>query len=430
MCHQRLFLKKCHKNENISMNTVTFKDIINARERIGSGLYYSPCPPSEPLSELTGCQIFCKLDYLQRTGSFKERGARNVLLLLPEAQKRQGVIAASAGNHAQGLAYHGGLLEIPVTVIMPRFAPLIKVAACRRLGAEVILHGETFQEALSLAQEMAEDRGLTFIPAFDDPHVIAGQGTMALEIAEQVPELDAVIVPIGGGGLLAGIALALKHLTPHVKIYGVEPARAAPFVAALDVGHPIRISIGPTVADGLAVSEVGALSFALAAPLVEKVVTVSEDEIALSMLRIAEMEKGVVEGAGAAPLAALLAGKLPELWGKTVVLPLCGGNVDPLIFCRVIEQGMVADGRLSRLTALIKDRPGALAEFTGLVAAVGAGIREITHERAFAGPDVSEVHVLCIVETRDHAHIKTLHDVLRAEGVRFIIPPRILEDAI
>ncbi len=409
------------------MDAVTFEDIVSARERIGDALYFSPCPPSEPLSEVTGCHVFCKLDYLQRTGSFKERGARNALLMLSPDQRRRGVVAASAGNHAQGLAYHGGLLHVPVTVVMPRFAPLIKVAACRRLGAEVVLHGETFQEALSVALGMAEGRGLTFIPAFDDPRVIAGQGTMGLEIAEQVPELDAVIVPVGGGGLLAGVAVALQHLRPQAKIYGVEPERAAPFAAALAAGRPVRVDTGPTVADGLAVAEAGALPFALAAPLVERVVTVTEDALALAMLRIAEMEKGVVEGAGAAPLAALLSGALPELRGKTVVLPLCGGNVDPLIFCRVIEQGLVADGRLSRLTALLKDRPGALAEFAGLVAAEGAGIREITHERAFAGPDVSEVHVLCIVETRDRAHVQTLHDALRAHGVRFFLPPQVEE---
>jgi threonine dehydratase len=410
-----------------SQTEVNLETITAARARIADALYLSPCPPSEPLSEATGSRIFCKLDYLQRTGSFKERGARNALMLLPPDQQRRGVIAASAGNHAQGLAYHGGLLGIPVTVVMPKFAPLIKVSACRRLGANVILHGETFQEALNHTAELAEAQNLTFISAYNDPNVIAGQGTMGLEIAEQVPDLDAIVVPIGGGGLIAGIALAVKSQRPEVKIYGVEPERAAPFAAALAAGHPVRVDTRPTVADGLAVAEVGALSFALAAPLLERVVTVSEDELALAMLRIAEMEKGVVEGAGAAPLAALLAGKLPEVAGQTVVLPLCGGNVDPLIFCRILEQGLVADGRLSRLTALIKDRPGALAEFTGIVAQAGAGIREITHERAFSGPDVSEVHVLCIVETRDRAQIGTLHEALRHAGIRFFVPPHLAE---
>ena len=402
---------------------VRFEDVLAARHRIQDALYLSPCPPSIPLSEITGCRISCKLDYLQRTGSFKERGARNALLLLADDKRRQGVIAASAGNHALGLAYHGHLLDIPVTVVMPQFAPLIKVSTCRRLGANIILFGDTFDQARAHALELAARDGLTYFSPFDDPAIIAGQGTMGLEIVEQVPDVEAIVVPIGGGGLIAGVALAVKTLKPDVMILGVEPTRAACFTAALASGHPVSIPTDPTVADGLAVAEVGALPFALAQSRVDRVVTVTEDELALAILRIAELEKGVVEGAGAAPLAACLAGKLPELAGKNVVLPLCGGNIDPMTLTRVIEQGLVADGRLSRLTALIKDRPGALAEFAGLIASAGASIREITHERAFAGPDVSEVHVLCIVETRDHAHVQALHDLLRAHHLRFFLPP-------
>lgn len=405
------------------MQNVTFDDILAARERIAGALYYSPCPPSLPLSEVAGCEIYCKLDYLQRTGSFKERGACNALMLLSAAQRDRGVVAASAGNHALGLAYHGQRLGIPITVVMPKHAPLIKVSTCRRLGANVILHGDGFPEAWLEATEMALREDLPFIPAFDDPAVIAGQGTMGLEILEQTPDVEAIVVPIGGGGLIAGIALAVKTLRPEVKIYGVEPARAAAFAAGVSAGRSVPVAISPTVADGLAVAEAGALPLTIAAPLVEDIVSVTEDEIALAMLRIAELEKGVVEGAGAAPLAAVLAGKLPAVAGKKVVLPLSGGNIDPLIFCRVIEQGLVADGRLSRLTALIKDRAGALAEFTNVIASTGASIREISHERAFAGPDVSEVHVLCIVETRDRTHIQSVHEMLRANGIRFFVPP-------
>ncbi len=401
--------------------SVRFEDIVAARGRIRDALYLSPCPPSIPLSEVTGSHIFCKLDYLQRTGSFKERGARNALLLLSEQQRRRGIVAASAGNHALGLAYHGHLLHVPVTVVMPQFAPLIKISTCQRLGAEVILFGDTFDQARTRALELAERDGRAFLPAFDDPAIIAGQGTMGLEIMEQVPDLDAIIVPVGGGGLIAGIALVVKTLKPDVVVIGVEPARAACFTAARAAGRPVPIATTPTVADGLAVAEVGALPFALAEPLVDRVVTVTEDELALAILRIAELEKGVVEGAGAAPLAACLAGKVPELARKKVVLPLCGGNIDPMLLARVIEQGMVADGRLSRFTALLRDRPGALADFANLIASAGANIREITHERAFSGPDMSEVHVLCIVETRDHAHIRDLHESLRAQGVRFYL---------
>ena len=402
---------------------VRFEDILAAQARIAGALYLSPCPPSVPLSEVTGCRIFCKLDYLQRTGSFKERGARNALSLLTPEQRRRGVVAASAGNHALGLAYHGRLLHIPVTVVMPRFAPLIKVSTCRRLGATVVLFGDTFEQASGHALELAARDGRAFVPAYDDPAIIAGQGTMGLEIATQVPDLDAIIVPIGGGGLIAGVALALQALKPDAVIIGVEPVRAAGFAAALAAGRPAPVPTEPTVADGLAVAEAGALPFALAGPLISRVVTVTEDELALAILRIAELEKGVVEGAGAAPLAACLAGKVPELAGKNVVLPLCGGNIDPMLLSRVIEQGMVADGRLSRFTALLRDRPGALADFANSIAAAGANIREITHERAFSGPDVSEVHVLCIVETRDHAHIASLHESLHAQGVRFFVPP-------
>jgi len=405
------------------MQTVTFDDIVAARERIAGALYRSPCPPSAPLSEVTGSSIFCKLDYLQRTGSFKERGARNALMQLTDVQRKHGVIAASAGNHALGLAYHGQLLEIPVTVVMPRYAPLIKVNTCRQLGARVILHGDGFPDAWLEAKRLSEEEDRYFVPAFDDADVIAGQGTMGLEILEQVPSVEAIVVPVGGGGLIAGIATAVKTLRPDVLIYGVEPTGAAGFAAGLAAGRPVIVQTRPTVADGLAVAEAGALPLAVAAPLIDGIVAVTEEEIALAMLRIAELEKGVVEGAGAAPLAALLAGKLPELKGKKVVLPLCGGNIDPLIFCRVIELGLVADGRLSRLTALIKDRAGALSEFTGLLASSGASIREISHERAFAGPDVSEVHVLCIVETRDREHIQMLHETLKENGIRFFVPP-------
>ena len=406
---------------------VSLEDIVAARGRIQEALYLSPCPPSIPLSEVAGSRIFCKLDYLQRTGSFKERGARNALMLLSEQQRRQGVVAASAGNHALGLAYHGHLLHVPITVVMPQFAPLIKISTCRRLGATVLLFGDTFDQARGHALELAARDGLTFLPAFDAPAIIAGQGTMGLEIVEQVPDLEAIIVPVGGGGLIAGVALAIKTRKPEVLVIGVEPARAACFTAALAAGRPVPVATAPTVADGLAVAEVGALPFAVAQPLVDRVVTVTEDELALAILRIAELEKGVVEGAGAAPLAACLAGKVPELAGKKVVLPLCGGNIDPMLLSRVIEQGMVADGRLSRFTALLRDRPGALADFANLIASAGGNIREITHERAFSGPDVFEVHVLCIVETRDHAHIRALHEALRSQGVRFFVPPAVGE---
>jgi threonine dehydratase len=403
------------------MPAVTFDDILRARERIAGAVYVSPCPESIPLSEVTGMRLFCKLENLQRTGSFKERGARNALLLLDDAQRRRGVIAASAGNHALGLAYHGSLLGIPITVVMPQFAPLVKSSTCRRLGANVVLHGATFLDALQHARRLAEERGLAYIHGYDDPAIIAGQGTMGLEIVEQVPGMEAIVVPVGGAGLLAGLALAIKTLRPEVKIYGVEPEGAAKFGAAESHGSPVSIKCRATLADGLAVPDIGSNAFPLARDFLDGLVTVSEDEIALAILRIVELERAIVEGAGAAGLAAVLAGKFPQLRGRCVVLPFCGGNIDPAILSRVIEKGLVADGRLCRFSARISDRPGGLAGLTKLLADAGASIKEIVHDRAFTGGDVFAVSVLCTVETRDREHLEEIFAQLTAAGIPYAL---------
>jgi len=397
---------------------ITLKDIEAARERIQGAIYYSPCQPSIPLSEITGMEIYCKLDNLQRTGSFKERGARNALAQLPPEQQKRGVIAASAGNHAQALAYQGKLLGIPATVVMPKYAPLIKIGNCQKLGATVILHGKDFSEAKAHADGLATERGLAYIDGYDDPAIIAGQGTMGLEIVEQVPDLDAVIIPVGGGGLLAGVALAIKSLKPAVKIIAVEADHVASFSAAVREGKPVRIEMQPTLADGLAIAQVGKNAFATAASLVDRTVTVTEEQIAVAILRIVELEKGVVEGAAATPLAACLSGQLPELARKRVVLLLCGGNIDPNVLGRVIERGLVADGRLSRFTAMISDRPGGLADLATQIASTGASIKQVVHDRAFAGSDVSAVHVLCTVETRNKEHLAELRTRLQERGVQ------------
>src|SRR6478736_4696177 len=331
----------------MTASMLTIADIEAARERIRGGIYESPCVESIPLSQLTGAHVFCKLDYLQRTGSFKERGARNALLQLSAAQRERGVIAASAGNHAQGVAYHGALLGIPVTVVMPKFASLLKVTNCRQLGATIVLHGADLSEARAHAEAIAAREGLTFIHPFDNAHVIAGQGTIALEILEQTPTVQAIVAPVGGGGLLAGIGTVVAARKPDVHLIGVE-----------------------------------------------QVVTVDEATIALAVLRLIELEKSVVEGAGAAPLAAFLAGRLDSLKGSDVVLVLCGGNIDLTILDRVIEIGLVADGRLSRFTVSISDRPGGLARLAEIIASTGASIKEIVHDRAFSGPDLSEVRVV------------------------------------
>jgi len=396
---------------------LSLADIEAARERIAGGIYVSPCVESIPLSQLTGAHVFCKLDYLQRTGSFKERGARNALLLLTDEQRKRGVIAASAGNHAQGVAYHGSLLGIPVTVVMPIFAALIKVTNCRQLGANVVLHGADLGEARVRAEEIARSEGLTFIHPFDNANVMAGQGTMALEILEQTPDVEAIVVPVGGGGLLAGIGTVFKALRPQVHVVGVEPEHAACLTAARAAGHPVTVALSPTLADGLAVPLLGKLPFAVLERVVDQVVTVAEAHIALAILRLIELEKSVVEGGGAAPLAAFLAGKLDDLKGKKVVLTLCGGNIDLTMLGRVIEVGLVADGRVSRFTVSISDRPGGLARLAELIASTGASIQEIVHDRAFAGPDLSAVRVICVVETTGHAHVRELHAALAAAGM-------------
>ena len=395
---------------------VSFLEIEAAAERIRGAVVDTPCPFSIPLSEATGMQIFCKMENLQRTGSFKERGARNALLQLAPEQQKRGVVAASAGNHALGLSCHGQLLGIPVTVVMPRYAPLTKVTNCRRFGAKVVLHGSTFGEARARADGIAGAEDLTYISGYDDPPIIAGQGTLAMEIVQQVPDLDAVIVPVGGAGLIAGVSVAIRELKPNVAIIGVEPERAASFTAAIKAGGPVQFDIRPTVADGLAVAKVGANSFATARALIDKVLLVSEHHLALAILRLLELEKSVVEGAGAAGLAACLAGLVPHLKGKKVVLPLCGGNIDTSTLGRILERGLAHDGRLWRVTVTISDRPGGLARFASILAEEGGNIIEIDHDRAFASDDITLVIVHCVIETRDESHIQALKQRLEKEG--------------
>jgi len=400
---------------------VTIDDIRAAHERIASGIARTPCPPSIPLSDLTGFRIWCKLDLMQRTGSFKERGARNALELLDADARSRGVVAASAGNHALGLAWHGRLLEIPVTVVMPRFAPLVKVATCRRLGAKVILEGESFEDARAKAVEIAASDGLERIHGFDDPRVIAGQGTMALEVLADVPDADAIIVPTGGAGLLAGVAIAAKALRPSISIIAVEPASAGSLSASLAAGRPVQVPLRPTLADGLAVGKVGEVSFSLAAPLVDRVVTVDEQALALAVLRLSELEKTVVEGAAAAALAATFGDELADLRDKRVVLLLCGGNIDMSTLGRVIDHGLAVDGRLWRFRTRIVDRPGGIARLTATIAAAGASVLEIVHDRTFSGADVFSVTVEVTVQTADHAQVDSLQKRLLDDG--FAVAP-------
>ena len=400
--------------------TVSLSDIQAAQQRIAGSVARTPCMPSRALSELCGCEIYAKLEYLQATGSFKERGAANALMKLAEPQRKLGVTAASAGNHALALAMHGQRLGIPVTVVMPKFAPLIKQTRCKKLGATVILHGDTIADAKDHAETLVRAEGLTYIHGFDGLDVIAGQGTIGLELIEDIPDLDAIVSPIGGAGLIAGIAVAVKTLKPNIRIIGVEPEHCASYVAALRADRSVRIESKPTLADGLNVPAVGPNAFALAKERVDEAVTVSEEDIALAILRLIEMEKGVVEGAGATPLAGFISGKLDSLRGKKVALVLAGGNIDPAVLGRVIEYGLVVDHRISRFTAYISDRPGGLAELAAAIASVGASVKQIEHERAFSSADVSRVLVFCTVETRDLAHSDELHACLRQRGIQVI----------
>jgi threonine dehydratase len=322
------------------MNTASFPalslaDVEAARRRLAHGLRRTPCLIAPALSEITGRTIWLKRDDLQRTGSFKERGARHALLCLTVEERARGVVAASAGNHALGLAYHGGQLGVNVTVVMPTTAPEVKIARCRSLGATVLLHGDSFEEANSCAVALAEKSGATLVHPFDDPRVIAGQGTMALEILEQAPQLDTIVVPVGGGGLLAGVAIVVKTLRPDVRVVAVEPENAAGFGAALRGGAPVSQPMRQTLADGLAVACVGAGTFAVAASRIDEVVSVTERDLGVAMALLARTCGAVVEGAGAAALAAVLAGKVA---GRTLVLPVCGRNVDRQVHARVLEE--------------------------------------------------------------------------------------------
>lgn len=318
--------------------SVTLDSVRQAHVRVAGGLRPTPCAVSRPLSELAGMTIIAKHDHGQATGSFKERGARHALECLDAAQRARGVIAASAGNHALGLAYHGRELGVAVTVVMPRTAPRVKATRCHALGARVVLHGDTFEEASRHARALQQAQGAAFVHPFDDPAVIAGQGTLALEVLYAEPEFDAFVVPVGGGGLLAGVAAVVKALRPEALVIGVEPAQAAGFAAAERAGRPVPVEVGPTLADGLAVARAGAVSFAATRGNVDRLVTVSEVEIAAAMLALHEREGLVVEGAGAAALAACLSGRLPELAGRRVAVPLTGRNVDPSTHVRALRR--------------------------------------------------------------------------------------------
>lgn len=398
---------------------ITLSDIRAARERIAGRVIRTPCLPAPRLSDELGCDVYCKFENAHPTGSFKERGACNRLMLLDDAARKRGVIAASAGNHALGLAYHGRALGVPVTVVMPTGAPVAKVGRCRSLGARVVLSGEDFDSARAHAHRLRDEQQLTYVNGFEDRDIIAGAGTLGLEILDDVPDIDAIIVPVGGGGLLAGVATAVKSVAPRIRVVGVEPAAAPTLKASMDAGKPVRVGPTSTLADGLAIAQVGTTCYELIRGQLDELVLVDEASLATAILRLLEWQKTLVEGAGAAPLAGLMSLK-ESLRGKRVVLPLCGGNIDISVVGRVIEHGLALDGRLFRFTASVPDRPGGLASLTQIIAETGASVREISHDRHFAGADIGTVLVQCLLETRDPEHIRLVRQHLAARGVKVL----------
>ena len=394
---------------------INLADVKAALCRIRESIYLSPCARSETFSRLTGNSVYLKLDNLQRTGAFKERGALNKLLTLSEKERARGVIAASAGNHAQGVAYHAGRHGVRAQICMPLTTPLTKVSATRGYGADVVLHGANYDEAYEEAIKRSQRDHLTLVHAFDDDAVIAGQGTLGLEILQQHSDIEAIVAPIGGGGLIGGIACAVKETHPKVSIFGVQPAKLPSMKVAIAEGHPVTLSPAATIADGIAVRRAGDRTLPLVRKYVDDIVTVDEEEIANAILLLLEREKTLAEGAGAAAIAALLNHKLP-LAGKKVAVLVCGGNIDVTLLSRIIERGLVKDGRLVRLRVHLPDYPGALHNLTGILAQHRANIVETSYDRAYYGVNLGDTAIDITMETRGPDHIAELLSALGASG--------------
>jgi threonine dehydratase len=396
---------------------INLADVERARERIRSSVYLSPCPHSVMLSQLTGQEIYLKLENLQMTGSFKERGALNRIAMLTPDEAARGVVAASAGNHAQGVAYHATARGIRAIIVMPLPTPLVKVTATRNFGAEVVLHGANYDEAYAEARRLCEAADMTFIHPFDDPAVMAGQGTIGLELLEQIPQLEAVVVPIGGGGLIGGIACAVKESRPDIRVIGVQTSRLPSMAAALREGGPVTIDAATTIADGIAVRRAGDVTFPMVERYVDEIVTVDEDEISSAILLLLEREKTLAEGAGATALAALLQHRT-SLKGKHTAVLVCGGNIDVTLLARIIERGLVQDGRLIMLRIHLLDKPGALADLTKLIAHYRANIVNTLYNRAYYGVNLGDTVIDITMETRGREQVAELLAALTAEGYR------------
>mgnify|MGYP003601604949 FL=1 len=390
------------------------QDIQDAAVRLQGQVLDTPCVESKTLSQIVGAQVFLKFENLQFTASFKGRGACNKLVQLSSDEQARGVIAMSAGNHAQGVAYHAQRLGMKAVIVMPNFTPGVKVERTRGFGAEVVLHGDTLEAARQHAYQLAATRGMTVVHPYDDEAIAAGQGTVALEMLAEQPDLDVLVIAVGGGGLLAGIATAAKALKPEIELIGVQTARFPAMVNAIKGTHHEQGT--STIAEGIAVGHPGVITQEIIARLVDDLVLVQEGDIEQAVLMLLEIEKTLVEGAGAAGLAALV--RYPERFkGKKVGLVLSGGNIDPLLLAAIIERGMVRSGRLARIKVSARDIPGVLAQITTTVAAAGANIDEVHHQRAFTLLAAQNVEIELVLQTRGKEHVQQVLAQLRSAGM-------------
>jgi threonine dehydratase len=401
--------------EQHSTSSVTIADIWKAHKLLKPYLHHTPLAPSRTLRDLTGADIYLKAENMQRSGSFKVRGASYKLSRLSEEEYRAGVIAASAGNHAQGVAIAAAHYHIPCTIVMPETAPLAKVTATQGYGATVVLHGFTYDDAYQYCLELQEQSGAAFIHAFDDPDVIAGQGTLGLEMLSDLPDADALVVPIGGGGLIAGIAIAARALRPDITIIGVQAAGAASCRASLDANELHTLPTITTIADGIAVKRPGTLTFSIIQRLVDDVVTVDDEDIISAVLLLMERNKMLVEGAGAVGVAALLSGAV-KLQNKKVLVPLTGGNIDINLVGRFIEHGLAAAGRYFVIHTRLTDRPGELMRLLGVISEMRINIIDVRHQRISNRLPIMQREETLTLETRDRAQCEELLQRLRAAG--------------